>query len=109
MTMRHSLLAPLALTLLIGLAGPIRAADATRHDTRAAADEAGKKDELPIPPERSVVTSHDVTIGGRSVAYKATAGTLLHMGSSGPVRVANQGDKPIPPPPYATVFRGSLC
>lgn len=145
--MRHSLLAPLALTLLIGLAGPIRAADAARHDTRAAADEAGKKDELPIPPERSVVTSHDVTIGGRSVAYKATAGTLLikddkgqptvsmfyvaytagggesakrpvtflfnggpgsssmwlHMGSFGPVRVANQGDKPIPPPPYATV------
>ena len=27
----------------------------------------------------------------------------LHMGSFGPVRVANQGDKPIPPPPYETV------
>ncbi|KAF1684111.1 peptidase S10, partial [Pseudoxanthomonas broegbernensis] len=27
----------------------------------------------------------------------------LHMGSVGPVRVANQGDQPIPPPPYSTV------
>ena len=27
----------------------------------------------------------------------------LHMGSFGPVRVANSGDKPIPPPPYTTV------
>jgi carboxypeptidase C (cathepsin A) len=27
----------------------------------------------------------------------------LHMGSFGPVRVANRGDQPIPPPPYTTV------
>jgi carboxypeptidase C (cathepsin A) len=27
----------------------------------------------------------------------------LHMGSFGPVRVANDGDQPIPPPPYRTV------
>jgi carboxypeptidase C (cathepsin A) len=27
----------------------------------------------------------------------------LHMGSFGPVRVANKGDQPIPPPPYQTV------
>jgi carboxypeptidase C (cathepsin A) len=145
--MRNSLLAPLALVLLLGFVGPIHAADAPKHDDKAHADKSDKKDELPIPPERSAVTSHSVTIGGRNIAYKATAGTLLikddkgkptvsmfyvaytvdggkpahrpvtflynggpgsssmwlHMGSFGPVRVANQGDKPIPPPPYDTV------
>ena len=145
--MRHALLTPLALTLLVGLAGPIHAADAPKHDAKAQTDKAGKKDELPIPPERSEVTSHSVRIDGRNIAYKATAGTLLikddkgkptvsmfyvaytvdggkpahrpltflynggpgsssmwlHMGSFGPVRVANQGDQPIPPPPYSTV------
>ncbi|MEO8810751.1 MAG: peptidase S10, partial [Rhodanobacter sp.] len=150
--MRHALLAPLALTLLLGLAVPAHAAKAPQQDAKAHADKATSKDELPIPPERSVVTSHSVRIDGRNVAYKATAGNLLvkddkgkpmvsmfyvaytvdsgsghggksanrpltflynggpgsssmwlHMGSFGPVRVANQGDQPIPPPPYATV------
>ncbi|MEO6801403.1 MAG: peptidase S10 [Rhodanobacter sp.] len=145
--MRHAILASLAMILLIGLANPSRAAETAKHDATAHADKAGKKDELPIPPERSVVTSHSVRIDDRNIAYKATAGTLLikddkgkpavsmfyvaytvgdgksanrpltflynggpgsssmwlHMGSFGPVRVANQGDKPIPPPPYSTV------
>jgi carboxypeptidase C (cathepsin A) len=145
--MRHALLAPLALILLIGLANPLHAADAPKHDTTAHGDKDKKKTDLPIPPERSEVTTHRVTIDGRSIAYKATAGTLLikddkgkptvsmfyvaytvdggtsanrpvtflynggpgsssmwlHMGSFGPVRVANRGDKPIPPPPYSTV------
>lgn len=145
--MRNSLLAPLALVLLLGFVGQTHAADAPKHDANAHADKSAKKDELPIPPEHSVVTSHSVTIDGRSITYKATAGTLLirddkgkptismfyvaytvdggksthrpvtfmynggpgsssmwlHMGSFGPVRVANQGDKPIPPPPYTTV------
>ena len=142
--MHHPLLASLALTALLGLAGPIHATDTPGHDAKAQADE---KDSLPIPPERNVVTSHRVRIDGRDIAYKATAGTLLigddkgkptvsmfyvaytvdggkaanrpvtflfnggpgsssmwlHMGSFGPVRVANQGDQPIPPPPYSTV------
>ncbi len=75
--MRHSLLAPLALTLLIGVAGPIHAADSPKQDTKAQADKSSKQDELPTPPERSQVTSHRVSIDGRSIAYKATAGTLL--------------------------------
>ena len=145
--MRPSLLAPLAMTLLLGLAVPAHTAEAPKHGTKAHADKAAAKNELPIPPERSVVTSHNVRIDGRNLAYKATAGTLLlrndkgeptvsmfyvaytidggktanrpltflynggpgsssmwlHMGSFGPVRVANQGDQPIPPPPYSTV------
>lgn len=145
--MRHAPLAALALTLLAGLASPIHAADAPKQVTAAHGASDSTKNELPIPPERSVVTSHSVRIDGRNIAYKATAGTLLirddkgrptvsmfyvaytvdggtaasrpvtfmynggpgsssmwlHMGSFGPVRVANQGDQPIPPPPYTTV------
>ncbi|NNM62470.1 MAG: peptidase S10 [Steroidobacteraceae bacterium] len=32
---------------------------------------------LPVPKPRTVVTHHQVTIGGRRIAYTATAGTLL--------------------------------
>jgi len=147
MTMRHALLAPLAMILLIGLASSAHAAETTKHDSATRADKAASKDRPAIPPERSVRTSHSVRIDGRNIAYKATAGTLLikddkgkptvsmfyvaytadggkssgrpltflynggpgsssmwlHMGSFGPVRVANQGDRPIPPPPYTTV------
>ena len=145
--MRKLLFAPLALALLMGPSHPLHAADAPKDADKAQAAKDSKKDELPIPPERKVVTSHSVQIAGRSISYKATAGTLLikddkgkptvsvfyvaytvddgkptrrpvtfmfnggpgsssmwlHMGSFGPVRVANKGDQPIPPPPYQTV------
>jgi carboxypeptidase C (cathepsin A) len=147
--MRHSLLATFALATLLLAGSPVRADDGTPQDAAKAmaSDKDGKKDELPVPPERSVVTRHSVRIDGRTIAYTATAGTLLikddkgkptvsmfyvaytadgskdgkrpvtfmynggpgsssmwlHMGSFGPVRVANRGDQPIPPPPYATV------
>jgi carboxypeptidase C (cathepsin A) len=144
-----SLLAPFAVALLLGIGSPARADDDKPTDAAktAQADKAAKQDELPVPPERSVVTRHSVEIGGHSISYSATAGTLLikddkgkptvsmfyvaytvdkggaahrpvtfmynggpgsssmwlHMGSFGPVRVANKGDQPIPPPPYETV------
>ena len=145
--MRKLLSAPLALALLMGPGLPLHAADAPKHTDKAQSDKDSKKDELPIPPERKVVTSHSVQIDGHTISYKATAGTLLikddkdkptvsvfyvaytvddgkqarrpvtflfnggpgsssmwlHMGSVGPVRVANNGDQPIPPPPYRTV------
>ena len=145
--MRKFLFAPLALALLLVPAHPPRATEAPKSADQAQSAKASKQDELPIPPERSVVTSHSVQVDGRSINYKATAGTLLikddlgkptvsmfyvaytvdsghaatrpvtflynggpgsssmwlHMGSVGPVRVANEGDQPIPPPPYRTV------
>ena len=147
--MRPSLLAPLALALLLTFGSPAHADDDTPKDAAktAQADKDSKQDELPIPPERSVVSKHSMRIGNRTISYKATAGTLLikddkdkpavsmfyvaytadggkpgkrpltfmynggpgsssmwlHMGSFGPVRVANRGDQPIPPPPYETV------
>jgi carboxypeptidase C (cathepsin A) len=145
--MRKSLLAPLAIALLLNLGNPAHAADTPPAAAKEQAAKDVKKDVLPIPPERSVVTTHSVRIDGRGINYKATAGTLLikddkdkptvsvfyvaytvddgkpdrrpvtfmfnggpgsssmwlHMGSFGPVRVANKGDQPIPPPPYQTV------
>lgn len=42
------------------------------------AGEAGKQDnEQPIPPEKSAVTHHDMTLNGQPLHYTATAGTLL--------------------------------
>ena len=145
--MRKLLFAPLALALLMGPGYPLHAADAPKDADKAQADKDSKKDELPIPPERTVVTSHSVQVDGRTINYKATTGTILikddkdkptvsmfyvaytvddgkqtrrpvtflfnggpgsssmwlHMGSVGPVRVANNGAQPIPPPPYRTV------
>ena len=153
--MRHMPVASLALATLLALGSlPLHAADDTKDAPKAQADKGDKDkndknaaDEQPIPPERSVVTKHSVRIGGRTVNYQATTGTLLirddkgkptvsffyvaytadggkggkrpvtffynggpgsssmwlHMGSFGPVRVANDGDKPIPPAPYHTV------
>jgi carboxypeptidase C (cathepsin A) len=147
--MHKFLLAPFALALLLLTGAPAHADDDTPKDAAKTAqtDKDSKKDELPIPPERNVVSQHSVRIAGHTINYKATAGTLLikddkgkptvsvfyvaytvdggkagkrpltfmynggpgsssmwlHMGSFGPVRVANRGDQPIPPPPYQTV------
>lgn len=53
---------------------------AAEHDDTAKGEESKtgstKKPEAP-PPEKVSVTSHSVQIGGRSISYKATAGTLL--------------------------------
>jgi carboxypeptidase C (cathepsin A) len=37
----------------------------------------GDKDQQPIPPEKTSVTHHDITLGGKVIHYTATAGTLL--------------------------------
>lgn len=48
------------------------AADAAGKDVKAA-----KKDEKPIPPEKTSVSRGSVDVGGKRVGYTATAGTLL--------------------------------
>ncbi len=53
-------------------------------------------------------TADNDKAGKRPVTFMFNGGPgsssmWLHMGSFGPVRVANRGDQPIPPPPYATV------
>jgi len=44
----------------------------------------------PIPPEKTSVTHHTMTLGGKSLSYTATAGTLL---------IRDQDDKP-----YGSIF-----
>jgi carboxypeptidase C (cathepsin A) len=46
--------------------------------------------ETPIPPEKSSVTHHELTLGGRALKYTATAGTLL---------IRDEDDKP-----YGSMF-----
>ena len=60
-----------------------------RQQGQAPADENGEKP-APIPPEKSSVTHHTMTLGGKQLAYTATAGTLL---------VRDQDDKP-----YGSIF-----
>ncbi len=46
-------------------------------------DDAAKHDDektVPIPPEKTSTTHHDITLGGRVIHYTATAGTLLIHG-----------------------------
>ncbi|KAA6458374.1 peptidase S10 [Acidobacteria bacterium AB60] len=52
--------------------------------------EQAKESETPIPPERSSVTRHDLTLNGHVLRYTATAGTLL---------IADEDDKP-----YGSMF-----
>ena len=44
--MRHSLIAPLAFVLAIGLAAPLHAADSNPHDSKSQADKDTKLKEL---------------------------------------------------------------
>ncbi|HEY1985375.1 MAG TPA: peptidase S10 [Terracidiphilus sp.] len=52
----------------------------------------GDKDNanIPIPPEKPSVTRHDMTLGGKTLHYTATAGTLL---------IRDEDDKP-----YGSIF-----
>src|ERR1700694_2393877 len=46
--------------------------------------------ETPVPPEKPSVTHHDMTLGGKSLKYTATAGTLI---------IRDEEDKP-----YGSMF-----
>src|SRR5580692_10604902 len=54
------------------------------------ADKDADKDAKPIPPEKSSTTHHDFSLGGKSLKYTATAGTLL---------IRDEEDKP-----YGSIF-----
>lgn len=50
----------------------------------------GDKENAPVPPERTAVTHHEMSLDGKTLKYTATAGTLL---------IRDQGDKP-----YGSLF-----
>ena len=86
-----TLAALLALSFALPTSLPARAQD---HPPAPSADQKdadkGKEAETPIPPEKSSVTHHEFTAGGKSLKYTATAGTLL---------IRNEDDKP-----YGSIF-----
>ncbi|MBS0487898.1 MAG: peptidase S10 [Proteobacteria bacterium] len=67
------------LLLTVFGSAPTFAADHDKPDAKPAAETKS----VPVPQEKSVVTSHNVTINGRSYAYKATAGTLIIRNEKG--------------------------
>ena len=71
------------LTLLLALAAvlalPAYADDDAGSDAKPAKD-------APVPKEEKSTTHHSVTVGGKSIAYDATAGTLL---------IKNEKDEPV--------------
>ena len=63
--------------LLAALCVSARAADEKDGDAPDKDAKAAKKDERPIPPEKTSVSHGSVEVGGRTIRYAATAGTLL--------------------------------
>ncbi len=77
--MRKGLIKILLASLLLAASSLGFAADNTK-DADAAADKdakSAKKDEKPIPPEKTSVSHGSVEVGGRTIHYTATAGTVL--------------------------------
>ena len=76
--MRAKLLKIGLLTLSFAAVGIAFAADEAKDAEGADKDaKAAKKDENPVPPEKTSVSHGSVDVGGRTIRYTATAGTLL--------------------------------
>jgi carboxypeptidase C (cathepsin A) len=69
----------LTLALALSLSGVTLFAQrpAPGESPAPAADEKDKEKPAPIPAETTSVTDHELTLNGKSIHYKATAGTLL--------------------------------
>jgi carboxypeptidase C (cathepsin A) len=91
----------LALCLFISLAStaliPVSRAQENRPpaqspggDSKKDADKKDADKDTPIPPEKTVPTHHELTLGGKTLKYTATAGTLL---------IRDEEDKP-----YGSIF-----
>jgi len=101
--MNRTLLLAAFLAFSVGAAG---AADAPKD---APKDPAKKSDEKPV--ETSAVTKHSVTIGGKAIAYTATAGTLILKDDKGEPRasmfyIAYTADGAKPGRPVTFTFNG---
>jgi carboxypeptidase C (cathepsin A) len=89
----------LAFCILIALVSFLLNASAPAQETKppaqppaAGADQHkdGDKDEKPVPPEKPIATHHELALGGKTLKYTATAGTLI---------IRDEEDKP-----YGSVF-----
>src|SRR5271157_3862799 len=89
----------LAVCLFVALVPSVLSLAAPAQETRppaqtpAASGEQHKdaeKEALPIPPEKPASTHHELAIGGKTLKYTATAGTLI---------IRDEEDKP-----YGSMF-----
>ena len=69
--MRFAWIESLMFSLLIASALPAFAADEGK-DADSAQDKDKKKDEKPVPPEKTAVSHGSVGVGGKTVRYTAT-------------------------------------
>ena len=71
--------AALLLSLLIPAATLFAAEhdDADKRDEKSEAAKAAAKEKVEAAAEKVVVTAHNLSLGGRTIGYKATAGTML--------------------------------
>ncbi len=76
---RRSCALALGALFVCGTFHAVQAQERRQRPDEAQAGEAGSKPEAqqPIPPEKSSVTKHDLTLNGQALHYTATAGTLL--------------------------------
>jgi carboxypeptidase C (cathepsin A) len=74
--MRFAWIESLMFSLLIAAAVPAFAADEGK-DADSSQDKDKKKDEKPVPPEKTSVSHGSVAVGGKTVRYTATAGNVL--------------------------------
>jgi carboxypeptidase C (cathepsin A) len=66
---------PIYIAGLLLIAGP--SLRAQQRGNAATAQANTERTPTPIPPEKSSVTSHEITLGGQTLKYTATAGNLL--------------------------------
>ena len=67
-----------------------RSPESARQQQGQQGGERQGNESTPIPPERASVTHHELTLGGKTLKYTATAGTLL---------IRDEDDKP-----YGSIF-----
>jgi carboxypeptidase C (cathepsin A) len=71
-------LRPATAMIMVGLMAVAASAQAPEGRPRGSAESATKEDTgIPVPPETNSTTKHDVTVGGQTIHYTATAGNLL--------------------------------
>jgi len=83
-------LAAILLGISLSGAASFSIAQEKKPDEPQKAEHENAKEQESIPPEKSSVTHHDITLNGRTIHYTATAGTLL---------IRNDDDKP-----YGSIF-----
>src|SRR5262249_38804325 len=66
--------------VLLFIAAPLLQGQQRGNNPAPAAQANADRPVTPIPPEKSSVTSHEITLSGKALRYTATAGNLLIQG-----------------------------